>query len=91
MGKKYFDGLRDKYKKSDERMAALDMAIESNEAKKELKILDEELKSISKEIENIKNKIINLNNEFEKINVSQLKKNLQKEIKEVINEEIAIP
>jgi len=90
MDKQYFNGLRDKYKKSDERIAALGMAIESNEAKKELENLYIDLKKINETILAINENISNLGNEIEKIDVSQLKEGLQKEIKEIINEEIVI-
>ncbi len=90
MDKGYFNDLRGKCKKSDERLAALDLSIEANEARNELENLSNELKMINENIGKINNEILNLTNEIEKIDVYQLKEDLKKEIKETINEEIAV-
>ena len=63
---------------------------ENNDAKRQLDSYNKELDSIKYQIESIKNKISTSDYELEKIDIGKLKKNLQEEIRNALNEKVII-
>ena len=90
LGQNYFEDLQYNHKKLDKKLISLRQLVKDDLAQNELERLNNELRNIDDTLSNINQKILGLSNEFEKIDIAQLKENLQKNIKEIVNEEIEI-
>lgn len=91
LGQNYFEDLQDNHKRLDKKLISLRQLAKDDLAQNELERLNNELKNIENAIGNINGKILELSDDLEKIDMVQLKENLQNDIKEIVNEDIAIP
>ena len=90
LDQEYFLALQERYKNIEEILGRINSETGSNDAKKQLDDYNKELDNIKDRIENIKNKITIDNHELEKIGIDKLKKNLQEEIRNALNEKVII-
>ena len=90
LDKGYFLGLQGRYKDIEERLGRINSGTENNDAKRQLDDYNKELDSIKDKIESIKNNISMDNYELEKIDIDKLKKNLQEEIRNALNEKVIL-
>ena len=90
LDKEYFSGLQERRKETEEALEKISSDMEDNDAKKQLEHYNKELGNINDMIENIKNKIIADTNELERIDIGKLKKNLQEEIRNALNQKVIL-
>ncbi|MBI2134734.1 hypothetical protein HYU09_01980 [Candidatus Woesearchaeota archaeon] len=90
LDREYFSGLQGSYKKTEEALEKISLDMEDNDAKRQLDNHNKEADNIKNRIEDIKNNIFVNNYELEKIDIDKLKKNLQEEIRNALNEKVII-
>jgi uncharacterized protein YukE len=86
----YLNKLKEDYKNAKERLNNLNAEINNNTSKKSLDTLNEEFKIINQNIESLSHTIDSLNNELGKIDIKQLKENLQEEVSSTTNIKVTV-
>ncbi|MBW2977200.1 hypothetical protein KY347_07195 [Candidatus Woesearchaeota archaeon] len=86
----YFSNNKHNFEDLNEKLAKISLDIENNKSNNGLKLKREELKNIKYKIENLNSNILSISNGLEKINISELKENLQNEINKNFNAKITV-
>jgi len=90
LNKEYFSNLQKEYKKMSDISRKINFGIENNDAKKLLESYSQESDVIKGRIENLKSEISVCDDEQSKIDIDGLKKRLQEEIGDALNEKVNI-
>lgn len=90
LGMNYFENLQKRYTSIKNTLEDVEQKIENNTVRKELDMLNEEIKIIENGIETLQNKIHSLKGDRDKINIDQLKQDLQNLISRTLHTRITL-